>query len=149
MRDASLILQWILERSQARIGLTRLLSIMTNETGKRAVSRSKHLDARVSPEEYEAVSKKAAACGLSLSEYTRKCALGHNPKLHLTEREREAYCSLADARGDIVHIRSALKGKTQEQIKSYFKNERFMRAWIDAITNLINQWDRIIEQLKE
>lgn len=149
MRDASLILQWILERSQARIGLTRLLSIMTNETGKRAVSRSKHLDARVSPEEYEAVSKKAAACGLSLSEYTRKCALGHNPKLHLAEREREAYCSLADARGDIVHIRSALKGKTQEQIKSYFKNERFMRAWIDAITNLINQWDRIIEQLKE
>ena len=116
---------------------------------KKIDNRTKHLDARVTPEEHEAASKKAAACGLSLSEYTRKCTLGHNPKLHLTEQEIEAYCSLSDARGDIVHIRSALKGKSQNQIKSYFKNERFMRAWIDAVTNIIVQWDNIIEKMKE
>ncbi|MCH5176312.1 MAG: hypothetical protein J1F40_10550 [Prevotellaceae bacterium] len=122
---------------------------MTKETVTKTDNRTKHLDARVTPEEHEMATPKALSCGLTLSEYTRKCTLGHEPKLHLTEREIEAYCSLADARGDLVHIRSALKGKTQEQIKSYFRNERFMRAWIDAVTNIIIQWDNIIEKMKE
>lgn len=149
MRDAPLPFQWTLECSQARIGLTNNNHNMTKETVTKADNRTKHLDARVTPEEHEMASQKAASCGLSLSDYTRKCTLGHEPKLHLTEREIEAYCSLADARGDLVHIRSALKGKTQDQIKSYFRNERFMRAWIDAVTNIIIQWDNIIEKMKE
>lgn len=149
MRDAPLPFQWTLECSQARIGLTNNNHNMTKETVTKTDNRTKHLDARVTPEEHEMASQKAASCGLSLSDYTRKCTLGHEPKLHLTEREIEAYCSLADARGDLVHIRSALKGKTQEQIKSYFRNERFMRAWIDAVTNIIIQWDNIIEKMKE
>ena len=149
MRDTPLPLQWILERSQARIGLTKNNFHMNQNSIVRTDNRTRHLDARVTPEEYEAASKKAAACGLSLSEYTRKCVLGHDPKLHLTDREIEAYCSLTDARGDMIHIRNALKGKSQEQIKSYFNNTRFMRAWIDAITNIIIQWNRIIEQMKE
>ena len=149
MRDAPLPLQWTLECSQARIGLTNNNHNMTKETVTKTDNRTKHLDARVTPEEHEMATQKALSCGLTLSEYTRKCTLGHEPKLHLTEREIEAYCSLADARGDLVHIRSALKGKTQEQIKSYFRNERFMRAWIDAVTNIIIQWDNIIEKMKE
>ena len=149
MRDAPLPFQWTLECSQARIGLTNNNYNMIKEIVTKTDNRTKHLDARVTPEEHEMASQKAASCGLSLSDYTRKCTLGHEPKLHLTEREIEAYCSLADARGDLVHIRSALKGKTQEQIKSYFRNERFMRAWIDAVTNIIIQWDNIIEKMKE
>ena len=105
---------WILERSQARIGL-----------------------------------KNATACGLSISEYGRKCFVGLAPKLHLTEREIEAYKSLADARGDLVHVRNALKGRTQEQIKNYFNDDEFMRNWILAINNIITQWDAIIEQLRD
>ena len=111
--------------------------------------RTKRLDSRATPEEYNTVKESAKRCGLTISDYMRKCALGHKPKLHLTEREIGAYCSLADARGDLVHIRSALKGKSQEQIKHYFNNERFMRSWIDAVTNIILQWDKIIEDMKE
>lgn len=110
--------------------------------------RTKRLDSRATPDEYNTVKENAKKCGLTISDYMRKCALGHKPKLHLTEREIEAYCSLADARGDLVHIRSALKGKSQEQIKHYFNNERFMRSWIDAVTNIILQWDKVIEDMK-
>ena len=86
---------------------------------------------------------------MSVSEYGRKRFIGNEPKLHLTEREIEAYKSLSDARGDLVHIRSALKGKTQEQIRNYFNDPDFMREWILAINNIIVQWDTIFEQMKD
>ena len=104
---------------------------------------------RVNNEEYAIGLKNAEACGLSVSEYSRKRFIGNEPKLHLTEREIEAYKSLSDARGDLVHIRSALKGKTQEQIRNYFKDSDFMREWILAINNIIEQWDTILEQMKD
>ena len=142
------VLQWTLERSQARIG-NNIIKDMRKKNGIKVPRRTKRLDSRATPEEYNTVKENAKKCGLTISDYMRKCALGHKPKLHLTEREIEAYCSLADARGDLVHIRSALKGKSQEQIKHYFKNERFMRSWIDAVTNIILQWDKIVEEMKE
>jgi hypothetical protein len=49
----------------------------------------------------------------------------------------------------LVHIRSALKGKTQEQIRNYFNDPDFMREWILAINNIIEQWDTILEQMKD
>ena len=148
---------WILERSQARIGLTMnfrvnsiCLCVMRNyKVTEKAANRDRHVDFRVNDEEYAIGLKNAEACGLSVSEYGRKCFIGQKLKLHLTEREIEAYKSLSDARGDLVHIRSALKGKTQQQIRNYFDNDEFMTAWVKAINNIIQQWDIIIEQLKE
>ena len=66
--------------------------------------RTLHLDARVTQEEYDLVKKRADECGMTVSRYTRKCTLGHQPKYHLTDREIEAYDNIADARGDIVHF---------------------------------------------
>ncbi len=147
---------WILERSQARIGLTMnfivnsYVSIMSkNKVTEKAANRDRHVDFRVNDEEYAIGQKNAEACGLSVSEYGRKCFIGQKLKLHLTEREIEAYKSLSDARGDLVHIRSALKGKRQEQIRNYCDNDEFRTAWVKAINNIIQQWDIIIEQLKE
>ena len=120
-----------------------------NNKIEKVANRDRHVDFRVNDEEYAIGLKNAEACGLSVSEYSRKRFIGNEPKLHLTEREIEAYKSLSDARGDLVHIRSALKGKTQEQIRNYFDNDEFMTAWVKAINNIIQQWDIIIEQLKE
>ena len=126
-----------------------IIKDMRKKKSIEVLRRTKRLDSRATPDEYNTVKENAKKCGLTISDYMRKCALGHKPKLHLTEREIEAYCSLADARGDLIHIRSALKGKSQEQIKHYFNNERFMRSWIDAVTNIILQWDKIVEEMKE
>ena len=120
-----------------------------NKVTEKAANRDRHVDFRVNDEEYTIGQKNAEACGLSVSEYGRKCFIGQMLKLHLIEREVEAYKSLSDARGDLVHIRSALKGKTQQQIRNYFDNDEFMTAWVKAINNIIQQWDIIIEQLKE
>ena len=86
-----------------------------NKKIEKVANRDRHVDFRVNDEEYAIGLKNAEACGLSVSEYSRRRFIGNEPKLHLTEREIEAYKSLSDARGDLVHIRSALKGKTQER----------------------------------
>ena len=119
------------------------------QTIMKVAKRDRRVEYRVNDEEYAIGLKNATACGLSISEYGRKCFVGLAPKLHLTEREIEAYKSLADARGDLVHVRNALKGRTQEQIKNYFNDDEFMRNWILAINNIITQWDAIIEQLRD
>ena len=67
---------------------------------KRTIEKvAKHdcrVEFRLNDEEYAIGLKNATACGLSISEYGRKCFVGQEPKQHLTEREIEAYKSLAD-----------------------------------------------------
>jgi hypothetical protein len=93
--------------------------------------------------------QKAESCGLSMSDYVRQCALHHNPKLRLTAEEVEAYKSLADARGELVRIKNALQGKTQEQRKRYFNDTNFMKYWISAVDQLIRKWYDVLNQMSE
>ena len=118
-------------------------------TIEKVAKRDRRVEFRLNDEEYDIGLANAIACGMTISEYGRKCFVEQKPKLHLTEREIEIYMSLADARGDLVHVRNALKGRTQEQIKNYFNDDEFMRNWILAINNIITQWDSIIEQLRD
>ena len=118
------------------------------ELKEKAPKRSRHIDFRVNDEEFDKDRAIAESCGLEVSDYCRKLYTGHEPKYHLTDHEIEAYKSLTDARGDLVHIRSALKGKTQEQIRAYFNDDDFMRLWISAVNRIIKQWDDILEQLR-
>ena len=53
--------------------------------------RTQHLDARVTQEDFDLVKRRAEECGMTVSKYTRKCTLGHQPKYHLTDKEIEAY----------------------------------------------------------
>ena len=102
---------------------------------------------RCSLEEKKRLASKAESCGLSMSDYVRQCAIGHSPKLRMTDAEIEAFKTLAEARGELVRIKNALKGKTQEQRKRYFDNVDFMRYWIVAVDRLIRQWYDIIDKL--
>ena len=102
---------------------------------------------RCSPEERKQIKQKADSCGLTMSDYVRRCALGHKPKLRMTDTEIEAFKSLADARADLIKIKNALNGKTQEQRKRYFDNVNFMRYWISAVDKIIRQWYDIINKL--
>lgn len=94
--------------------------------------RSRYIRARVTESEYVKISHLSKQCGLTLSNYFRKCVLGQHPKNRLTEKEVEALNSLADARGDVVKIANALNGRSQEERKRYFGNQRFMEQWIIA-----------------
>ena len=111
--------------------------------------RLHHIDYRVNDSEDAIITENSAACGLTKGDYSRRCSLNHKPKLHLTEPEIEAYNQIADARGDLVHVRNALKGKTQEQIRRYFDDDEFMRQWVRAITRVITQWDEILKKMRD
>lgn len=63
-----------------------------NNTSKKSPEelRTRYIRARVSETEYVKISNLAKRCGLSLSNYFRKCVLGQHPKCRLTEKEIEA-----------------------------------------------------------
>ena len=88
---------------------------MRKKVTKSRPSRTMHLDTRVSREESETIHRKAEECGLTVSDYMRRCALGHSPRKHLTDREIDAYMSLQEMRQHFVGIRNALKGKSKEE----------------------------------
>ena len=65
----------------------------------------------------------ATACGLKKSQYIHDTSLG----------------PLKAARGELILIKNALHGTTQEQRKKYFRNEQFMRQWIEGVNSLIRR----------
>ena len=104
---------------------------------------------RVTAKEKERIVAKARLCAISQSDYIRRCVVGHKPKLHLTERETAAFISLANARGDFVHIKNALSGKSQDELLRYFRDANFMNYWIMATDKLVRRWYDIEHQLSE
>lgn len=95
---------------------------------------------RVTPELYDRVATKAEEVGISVSRYMRKLAEGHHPKARMTKEQEDALNQLADARGELTHIRNALSGKTQQERLIFFHDADFMSWWIDATTKLIEDW---------
>ncbi len=79
------------------------------EKDKKTQDESCAFEARVTEDEYAKAAELAQSCGLTMSDYVRRTALGHRPHLRLTEREVEALCSLSDARGDLIRVVAAVK----------------------------------------
>ena len=109
-------------------------------------NKGHHIDVRFTEEEYNLIVTNANKCGMHKSIYVHDAVLGHQPKQLMTEGQEEALKSLSAARSELVGIRNALHGLPQEVRKRYFKNERFMEAWIEGINYLIQHWDTIKEK---
>ncbi|MCS2288290.1 hypothetical protein NXV11_09105 [Bacteroides fragilis] len=105
--------------------------------------RNRHIDIRLTEEEYKMVVEKAAECGLTLSNYGRKLLQNHHPSKRLSDEEVQGLNSLSDARADLIRIQNVLKGKPDEIKKRYFRDENYMRAWIEAVNRLIVRWWKI------
>ena len=123
---------------------------LTNEDEKEeAIKRTKRLEARVTEKEYAKAVELAETCGLSLSNYIRKCALGQRPRQRLTEKEVEALCSLSDARGDLMRIATAVKSIQSSHRAKYFADTRFVEQWMRAAVPLIARWNEIQEYITQ
>ena len=90
-------------------------------------------------DENEKIVMLASACGLKKSQYIHDTSLGLEPKVMMSDKEADALMSLKAARGELVLIKNALHGTTQEQRKKYFRNEQFMRQWIEGVNSLIRR----------
>ncbi|WP_270776982.1 plasmid mobilization protein [Segatella buccae] len=91
------------------------------------------------PNEITKIVNRAKACGLKKSQYIHDTSLGQEPRVMMSDKEAEALMSLKAARGELILIKNALHGTTQEQRKKYFRNEQFMRQWIDGVNSLIRR----------
>ena len=119
------------------------------ENDKKVIKRTLRLEARVTEQEYTQAKELAKTCGLSMSNYVRRTALGQHPRQRLSEREVEALCSLTDARGDLIRIASAVKSIQADRRAMYFSDTRFVEQWMRAAMQLINRWSQIENYLTE
>lgn len=110
---------------------------------KKAIKRTKRLEARVTEKEYAKVVELAETCGLTLSDYIRKCTLVQHPRRRLTDKEIEALCSLTDARGELMRIAAAVKSIQGSRQAQYFGDTRFVEQWMRAAVPLIARWNEI------
>ena len=117
--------------------------------GREKHNRGTRMGFRATEEERQIILRNARECGISQSRSIRERALNHRPKARLTEREVEAYVSIADARADLVHIKNALSGKSQEELLRYFRDPNYMHKWIEATDRLIRRWYEIESYLAE
>ena len=111
--------------------------------------RARHIDIRLTEKEYETVAAKAAECGMTLSNYGRKLLQNHHPNKRLSNEEVQGLNSLSDARADLIRIQNVLKGKPDEMKKRYFRDENYMRAWIEAVNRLIARWGQIRDSINQ
>ena len=102
---------------------------------------------RCSDEELKTLQGLAHECGLSLSRYVVEAGLKHHPRQRLTKDEVEALNSLAVARTDLIKIANVLSNKSDAEKAKYFRTERFMRWWVDAVARLIQHWYSIEENI--
>ncbi len=122
---------------------------MKKKVTKPKPRRTLHLDTRVSQRESDIIKRNAEECGLTASDYMRRCALGHSPRKHLTGREIEAYMSLREMRQHFVGIMNALKGRSDEEKLEIFGDVPFMRKWVRAITTVLKYWDNLLKKMKD
>ena len=104
---------------------------------------------RAAQQERITIQAKAQACGKSVSDYIRQCAVGHKPKLRMTWSQAQAYISISEARGDLIHIKNALNAMSQEDRIRCFADPYFMRKWIASANKLIQRWQEIERTLTE
>ena len=102
---------------------------------------------RCTLEEHDRIKALAKVCGLSINRYMVETAVNHHPRQRLTKVEVDALNSLTLARADLINISNVLRKKTDEEKAKYFKSEKFMRWWIDAVAGLIQHWYSIEEKI--
>ena len=119
------------------------------ELNKMTMHRTRRLEARVTVEEYTKAVELAETCGLSLSDYIRRCSLEQHPRRRLTDEETEALCSLSDARGDLIRIAAAVKAIQGSRRAQYFSDTRFVERWMRAAIPLIARWKEIQDYITQ
>ena len=113
------------------------------------VNKTCRMGFRATQQEQITIQAKAQACGKSVSDYIRQCAVGHKPKLRMTRSQAQAYISISEARGDLIHIKNALNAMSQEDRIRCFADPYYMRKWISSANKLIKRWREIERTLTE
>lgn len=110
--------------------------------------RNPRITVYYTPDENQRTIEMSSACGLKKSQYIHDTSLRQEPKVMMSDKEAETLMSLKAARGELIQIKNALHGTTQEQRKKYFRNEQFMHQWIEGVNRLIRRLVEIESMFK-
>lgn len=118
----------------------------TKETASNE-KRDSTISFRVSSSQRLCIEKLAEKCGMSLSCYVLSRASGYDPKPRLTHDESLILEELLRNRSDYVRYASMLNGMSQEQRRSLFRDNAWMRGALerlakaaDGIMHIINKY---------
>ena len=102
---------------------------------------------RCTDKDWKELKRLGKVCGISIGKYLVETGLKHHPRQRPTPEESKALNSLTEARTDLIKIRSILrKASTGEKLK-YFRSNKFMKWWIEAVEALIKHWYSIEENI--
>ena len=91
---------------------------------------------RCTDKDWKELKRLGKVCGISIGKYLVETGKKHHPRQRLTPEESKALNSLTEARTDLIKIRSILrKASTGEKLK-YFRSNKFMKWWIEAVEAL-------------
>ena len=103
----------------------------------------KHIDFRVTEEQYNLIASHAASCGKTISDYVRDLVLGFIPHLLMTDEQAQALTALVAARSELIRFRNAFEATPKSKRKQLFKSVEFMKKWLKYINYLIECWGKI------
>lgn len=84
------------------------------------------------------------------SEVIIRLIKNHRLYYHLTEQETEVFLTLKECRDAFVKLKNALSSFSEkERLRFFYNNPDFMEEWVNATSQCIEQWDRIIRKLSE
>ena len=84
------------------------------------------------------------------SEVIFRLIKNHRLYYHLTEQETEVFLTLKECRDAFIKLKNALSSFSEkERLKFFYNNPDFMEEWVNAASQCIEQWDRIIRKLSE
>lgn len=122
----------------------------TPQSQKTTASKEKRdstISFRVSGSQRICIEKLAEKCGMSLSSYILSRASGYEPKPRLTHDENQILEELLRNRSDYVRYASMLNSMSQEQRRSLFRDNAWMRGALeclakaaDGILHIINKY---------
>lgn len=108
------------------------------------IPRSKVMVIRLTLDEHKQVKQTAKEAGKSMSTLCRAAILGVKLHYRLTDKQCEAFCTLADARADLVNIRSALKDAPDELKIKLFRKKEFMQEWLMGIDEIAQKCEMVL-----
>lgn len=116
-----------------------------SEKGKRNTT----VTTKMTATERGIIHEKARQCGLTPSDYMRRCAIGHAPKSALTSEEMRLLQNLDGCRTDIVNFANALAGMGREQRIVMFRKVSFMLEWYKQVLPITNAVTDFINSIHE
>ena len=117
--------------------------VKKNDSAQREPKKEIIRSVRYTPAEDAVLDAKCATCGLPKSVLIHDTSLGYDPPQLMTAGQEKALKSLSAARSELIGMRNALNGRSQEQRKRLFRNDQFMQVWMNGVNELIREWKTI------